>query len=147
LSRLAFWAYLGVILLLGAVVLGSFTRAYDAGMACGPHWPTCNGELIPSFNFLVALEYFHRVFAALGSLMLALAFTASIRIRRVDNGVFLWGLAAFSTLLAQVLLGMVVVKTGLEPRISAAHTILATATIALATGLTVKARALARGVA
>ena len=51
------------LLTLGLIVVGALVRAYDAGLAC-PDWPLCRGALVPAFDFEVAFEWGHRVFAA-----------------------------------------------------------------------------------
>lgn len=38
-------AFLGVVLALGVIVLGAFTRLVDAGLGC-PDWPTCYGHVM-----------------------------------------------------------------------------------------------------
>ena len=136
------FALASAITLYAAIVVGAFTKALGAGLACGTDWPTCKGEVFPSDigRVEVALEYFHRVLAGAGSLLLVAAFAGSLANRRLDNGVFAWSAAALTLLAAQVALGMVVVKTLLEPRLSAIHTALATATIAMVTGAALRAR-------
>ena len=58
------YGFAGLALLtLGLIVVGALVRAYDAGLAC-PDWPLCKGALVPGFDFKVAFEWGHRVFAA-----------------------------------------------------------------------------------
>jgi heme A synthase len=138
LNRIAFWAYIGVILLFATVTIGAFTRAYGAGMGCGPDWPTCNGEIVPisTFGFATALEYFHRVFAGLGFLAVLYASYLALKAGGRVKG---WAIATLVVLAAQVLLGALVVWYHLSPPLSAMHTTLAIVTVALATGMAVEA--------
>ena len=49
------------------LVFGASVRVHGAGLAC-PDWPLCFGEVIPTLNFEVGLEWGHRVLAGLISL-------------------------------------------------------------------------------
>ncbi len=135
-SRLVLWSYAGVILLLGTVILGSFTRAYGAGLACGPEWPTCSGEILPSLDFMVALEYFHRIFAALGFITVLYASYLALKHGGAPRK---WAIATVAALTFQVILGAIVVWYHLSPPLSALHTTTAIVTVALATGMAVSA--------
>ena len=134
-NRASIWAYAGVASLILAVAVGSFTRAYGAGLGCGPDWPTCKGEIVPSMDFATALEYFHRVFAGLGFIVVAYA---SYLAYRLGGKARVWALATILALTSQVLLGAVVVWYHLSPPLSALHTTLAIVTVALATGMAVE---------
>ncbi len=129
----------GVAILFIAVAVGSFTRAYGAGLGCGDEWPTCLGELVPEFyNYAVALEYFHRVFAGLGFILIVYAAFASLR--STDVGLRRLAVLTAAVLAVQVILGAIVVWEVLNPMYSALHNTVAILTMALATGLAVRAR-------
>jgi cytochrome c oxidase assembly protein subunit 15 len=49
------------------LVFGSTVRVHGAGLAC-PDWPLCFGEVVPTIDFKVGLEFGHRVVAGFVSL-------------------------------------------------------------------------------
>jgi heme o synthase len=51
---------------LAVIVWGAFVRASVSGDGCGSHWPTCNGEVIPTSGGIKTLvEFTHRVTSGL----------------------------------------------------------------------------------
>ena len=75
-------AWLTVVISLGTVILGSWTRINGAGMTC-PDWPLCRGEVVPSLADGTIWEWTHRLFAfSLGPLVLALLAAAWFQRRR-----------------------------------------------------------------
>ncbi|HLU52443.1 MAG TPA: COX15/CtaA family protein [Acidimicrobiia bacterium] len=66
LSRFA-WATLAFnvfVILVGAVV-----RATGSGAGCGPSWPTCHGQVIPTLSGDTAIEYTHRAVSGVALLL------------------------------------------------------------------------------
>src|SRR3989454_4633453 len=71
-------AILGVVFAYATIVLGGTVRGMGAGLAC-PDWPLCNGSAIPDLRDpAVAVEYAHRVAAALTSLSILLTMIVAI---------------------------------------------------------------------
>ena len=99
-------------------------------MACGPDWPTCNGYIIPPnlLNPFVLLEYSHRVSAMMAGVFTLSMTTYAWARHRGEKAIV--GLATLTLILliAQILVGMIVVKLHLEAISSATHLALATAT-------------------
>lgn len=140
-ARLAVAAAVAVYAL---VVLGGVVRITGAGMACGEDWPLCRGRFLPTPDLLTLLEYFHRLAAAAGSiLVLALPLYALLHRREPGfggrGGVLRPAGLAAGLLVAQVLLGAVVVRFSLPPAAVTIH--LATAMVILAALLHAAVRA------
>jgi heme a synthase len=65
------WTYLGYTVLV--IVWGALVRATGSGAGCGDHWPTCNGEWIPTHPALhTVIELTHRAMSG-GALVCAIA--------------------------------------------------------------------------
>lgn len=126
------------------IVLGAWVRITGSGMACGNHWPLCNGRLIPSLSDLPTLiEWSHRL----------AALTVSVLVLGLAGYAFFYGrtgmpgagarvrpaLLAALLLVAQVLLGAVTVWLELPPAVVTLH--LATALALLAALLITALRA------
>lgn len=102
------------------VVIGGTVRVTNSGEAC-PDWPTCNGRLVPSFNEHVIIEYSHRLFASLVSVLVVAAAIVAWRALRRDRTVVSLATAAVGVLIAQVLLGAATVKAELPASVVTAH--------------------------
>ena len=69
-----------VIVALGTVLLGSWTRINGAGMTC-PDWPLCHGMLIPSMADGTVWEWTHRLFAFCVAPLVVAMMVAAWRVR------------------------------------------------------------------
>jgi heme A synthase len=69
-----------VLVALGTVLLGSWTRINGAGMTC-PDWPLCRGMLIPSMADGTVWEWTHRVFAFCVAPLVVAVMVAAWRVR------------------------------------------------------------------
>ncbi|HEY2954247.1 MAG TPA: COX15/CtaA family protein [Candidatus Eisenbacteria bacterium] len=120
------------LLLFGLIVLGSVVRTTGSGLAC-PDWPLCQGRLLPPLQLNVLIEWFHRLFALLASVMLFA--TAGWVLGHRATRARLGGLAALALalLLVQVLLGALTVWKLLSPAVVSSH--LAVALLLFATTL------------
>lgn len=111
------------------VAVGALVRATNSGDAC-PDWPRCNGRWIPPVEYHQLIEYSHRLTASVVIVLIAaLAFLAW---RRRSSGPRVFRAAAIAMVLviAQALLGAVVVWSRLEALNVTAH--LATAMLLVA---------------
>ncbi|HTX57707.1 MAG TPA: COX15/CtaA family protein [Candidatus Acidoferrales bacterium] len=69
-----------VIVALGTVMLGSWTRINGAGMTC-PDWPLCHGMLVPSMADGTIWEWMHRLFAFCVAPLVVAVMIAAWRVR------------------------------------------------------------------
>lgn len=103
------------------IVLGGVVRITGSGMGCGPDWPLCNGQLVPTMDLPTFIEWVHRLVAAAVSI---LVFVVAARAwwpgRRLSPspGAAVFrrvAAAAVALLVLQVLLGAVTVWMELPP--------------------------------
>jgi heme A synthase len=97
------------------VAIGGLVRATKSGLGCGTDWPHCQGHLVPSMESrAVVIEFSHRATATVVVVLLGfLALDAFLEHRR--SPAILWpSVAAFGLVIAQAILGAVVVKMELE---------------------------------
>ena len=60
------YAWLCLAYLVGVILFGAWVRISGSGAGCGSHWPTCNGDLIPTDpNTKTIVEYTHRLTSGL----------------------------------------------------------------------------------
>jgi len=118
------------------IVIGGYVVFSGSGVACGSSgpdsWPLCSGQFIPSPsipNYAQALvEWTHRLFTlVVGLFVLGTTIVAWAQYRE-EKRILQFSTAGFLVLIGQILLGMVTVKTDLDPLVSTAH-------LAVASGL------------
>ena len=141
-------ALISLILAVGVVTLGSFTRLVDAGLGC-PDWPGCYGHLLwpdeadeivaanlafpdaPVIRGKTWPEMVHRYFAGtLGLLVLALAVFA-FKNRREENYPFRLPMIMLVLIIWQAMFGMWTVTLKLWPQIVTIHLLGGVATFTL----------------
>ncbi|OGF57170.1 MAG: hypothetical protein A2Z21_03175 [Candidatus Fraserbacteria bacterium RBG_16_55_9] len=113
------------------LLLGGIVTSTGSGLGCGPDWPLCHGQLIPSFSEpQVFIEWLHRLVAAfVGIFVLATAIVAWRQAHNLPSVSALAGIAVV-LLLTQVILGAITVRLELPKEVATAH--LATGTILFA---------------
>ncbi len=127
---LRFFSYGSVITTYALIVIGGFVAATNSGEAC-PDWPRCNGAIIPVLSGSVLIEFSHRLATVLASLFILGTLVVAWKNYRESKNVVLLSTLAFGLVFAQALLGMVVVKSDLQPVVVAAHLGLATGVFAV----------------
>jgi len=117
------------------IVIGGYVVFSGSGVACGSSgpdsWPLCNGQVIPTLSGPVLVEWTHRLFTlVVGLFVLGTTIVAWTRYRE-ERRVLQFSTASFLVLIGQVLLGMVTVKSDLNPLVSTAHLAVASALFAM----------------
>src|SRR5205823_15054210 len=101
-----------------------------AGLKC-PDWPLCKGSVVPNLaDPLVALEYAHRLAAAVTSLCLLLTFLVAVLWFRPQRGLVTLSFAALAILGTQVAIGALAIMSSLNWVVVTIHLALGTATFA-----------------
>ena len=139
-SRRYFWlAVIALVLALGVIMLGAYTRLSDAGLGC-PDWPGCYGKLVLPSNHsaltqaqqtfpnqpIVAAkawkEMVHRYFAGtLGIIILVLAVWGLMRKRENPRQSVLVPWLLVGVVIFQAMLGMWTVTMKLLPLVVMGH--------------------------
>jgi len=99
------------------ILLGGVVRITGSGMGCGDDWPMCNGQWFPPMDLATFIEWSHRLVAALVSVLVVSLAAWGLWRRRAARwtGRARYGLAAFTLLVIQVLLGAITVWLELPP--------------------------------
>ena len=118
LTRFALWALATI------VVTGAAVRLTGSGLGC-EDWPTCSDDrFVADLEYHALVEFVNRLFTGVVALAVIAAVLGSWKRqpRRRDLTVLSLGLVA--GVLAQVVLGALLVKTGLDPRFTMGHFLL-----------------------
>lgn len=129
------------------VVIGGVVRVSESGLGCGPAgsgisgWPLCEGSVLPGTDPQTAIEYTHRVVAALvGFLLVAIVWQAARRLR-ARRGILRASVAGLVLVVLQAGLGGLTVEHGLDTALVAAHLGAAMLLLALLIGISLATRA------
>jgi heme A synthase len=125
-NRFGVLAISTITVVYGLIVFGGIVRITDSGMGCGPDWPLCNGEVIPSvWTTETTLEYLHRVIALVVIILTAALLIAGWRKRHEHSGFRLIPLIAVAFVAIQSGLGAITVLLDLHAEVTTAHHALA----------------------
>ena len=120
---------LGLIVAFIQISLGGFVRVTDSGMACGDDRPLCDGQLVPTFNYEVVLEYAHRVSGAVLIVLILIIFIYAWRLHRNDPWIFRSATAALVFVIAGAGFGAATVFSELGWGFRLIHLVIAEAVI------------------
>ncbi len=123
-KKLLFLALATTLFTFLLIGLGNVVTRTQSGLGCGDHWPTCNGAWIPDLtNMYVAIEFFHRILAALvGFFILILTFWCwSIDNPRYARSIRNLSILAVILLAVQIVLGGLTVRYHLPPALVVFH--------------------------
>lgn len=134
---ITFWTRFALIWLMVITVTGAGVRLTGSGLGC-LDWPNCTAnEQLDAPSFHSAIEFGNRVISGLAILPLIAAAIIARRERRDTYGVIAALVAGF---IGQVVLGMLVTRTELDPRVVLGHFLLSIVLIFLAVLLDVRVR-------
>ncbi|WP_235036643.1 heme A synthase [Actinomadura sp. K4S16] len=137
-------ALLGVIGNVVIVVSGGAVRVTKSGLGC-PDWPRCSGDsLVPTHNpehhvLNMSIEFGNRLitFVVLG--VGVLVFVAALRLRPRRRSLVWWALAQPMSVVAQAVIGGVVVLTKLHPAAVSLHFLVSPALLVFCVALWIRA--------
>lgn len=126
------FAVLAAIFAYATIVLGGTVRGMGAGLAC-PDWPLCNNSIIPNLGDpLIAVEYAHRLVAALTAVFVLLTMVVAFLWFRSEMRLVTLSFIAFAVLVAQIAFGALTITSSLDWVVVTIHLALGTATLAFA---------------
>jgi heme A synthase len=108
-----------------AILLGGNVMASDSGLAC-PDWPTCHNSFAPPLVGATGIEWAHRLGALTLTIVIVLLLGAAWLYERGRPVLRRLAVAASAIVVAQAVLGGVVVVSGLAIAIVLLHFALAT---------------------
>ncbi len=109
--------------------VGGLVRGTDSGLGCST-WPECHpGRLFPTGNVHSLIEFSHRFMVFVVTILIGLTALVAVR-SRAGRMTLVPALAAIPLVLAQAVLGAIVVKTDLDPWWVTAHFAFALALVA-----------------
>lgn len=100
------------------LVWGNAVAGLKAGLGC-PDWPLCHGRVVPPFRWDIYMEFGHRVIAAAATV--SLAALAHFRFRSYKGLARAVPVAAMGIIAAEIVLGGLVVLTGLPVQLTTVH--------------------------
>ncbi|MEM9467991.1 MAG: COX15/CtaA family protein [Actinomycetota bacterium] len=135
LARGALWS-LTVIVVSGAAV-----RLTGSGLGCSD-WPNCEeDQFVASLEFHALIEFGNRLFTGVVTVAVVLAVLGSLRRAPRYPALLWWSWGLVAGVIAQILLGAVLVLTHLDPRFTMGHFLLSMVLLWNAAVLVEKAKA------
>lgn len=120
-KRLSFWV---AIITFGLIMFGGYVASSQSGLGCGPEWPLCNGEVIPTLQGETLIEFAHRVIGAILGVLSIILF-AKVKRAKMSKAVNTAANWMVALLIFQVLLGAIIVWFHLPTFIIAGHLLIA----------------------
>jgi heme a synthase len=117
-------AFITILLTYGLIVFGGYVASSESGMGCGPEWPLCNGEVLPTLKGDTLIEFTHRVIGAF-LVLTSVLLLAKIIQKKLPPKIRVVGYWMMGLLVVQVLFGAIVVILDLPAIIVSTHLIIA----------------------
>ncbi len=98
------WGVLGWNLLV--ILWGAYVRATGSGAGCGSHWPSCNGEVIPTPQRIqTVIEFTHRMMSGVALILVLILLIWGLRAYPKGSPVRLGVVGSAGFILLEALLG------------------------------------------
>ena len=91
---------------------GAWVRLSFSGDGCGESWPLCEGEIFPE-NITAFIEWIHRLSSGLSFIFVLILLIIAFKIYPKKHGVRWFSLAGFILIFIEVLIGAILVLSGL----------------------------------
>ncbi|MEU8799916.1 COX15/CtaA family protein [Spirillospora sp. NPDC048819] len=137
-------ALLGVVGNIVIVVSGGAVRVTKSGLGC-PDWPRCSGDsLVPTHNpehhvLNMSIEFGNRLITFVVLAAGLLVFIAALRLRPRRGELVWWALAQPMSVVAQAVIGGIVVLTELHPAAVSLHFLVSPALLVFCVALWIRA--------
>lgn len=122
-------ALVSTIFSFALVVWGAIVRINGAGMTC-PDWPRCRGVWFPALDPKVVYEYYHRVGAAVLTVIVVATFIAAVLARKDAPAALRAAWVSLGLIVAQVVAGAVTIFLQNDAPSVAVHLVIGFATFA-----------------
>jgi len=143
-SRFVWVARFALVMLVAIVITGSIVRLTGSGLGC-VDWPQCNEErFVDVSSGHAAIEQVNRLFTGLVALSVILALGTSLLLRPRSKRLVVLSVGLVLGVLAQVVIGGIVVLTGLHPSSNMIHFLVSVVLVALSRLLLNEAKLIAR---
>lgn len=117
------------------IVTGAAVRLTGSGLGC-TQWPTCNdGNIVAPLEYHPMIEFLNRLVTGAVSIAVIVAVCGSLLRRPRRSDLTRWSLALVAGVVAQIVIGGIVVKSGLEYSLVALHFLVSMVLVAAATVL------------
>ena len=134
LTRFALWALAAI------VVTGATVRLTGSGLGCDD-WPTCSEDrFVADLEYHALVEFVNRLFTGVVAIAVIAAVLGSWKRRPRRSDLTALSLGLVAGVLAQVVLGALLVKTELDPRFTMGHFLLSMVLLQNAAVLDARAR-------
>ncbi|MGH3244253.1 MAG: COX15/CtaA family protein, partial [Spirillospora sp.] len=143
-ASLRLLALLGVLGNVVIVVSGGAVRVTKSGLGC-PDWPRCSGDsLVPTSDsehhvLNMSIEFGNRMITFVVLAVGALVFVAALRLRPRRRSLVWWALAQPMSVVAQAVIGGIVVLTELHPAAVSLHFLVSPALLVFCVALWIRA--------
>lgn len=124
-------SYLSAIAVYALIIIGGYVSSSGSGLAC-PDWPLCHGQIIPPLSLPVLIEYTHRLWTLVVTVLVVSTMLLAWKTQRRKPTIAAFSTLTFTLLVVQIMLGAFTVHSALQPTVVTAHLGLATGVFASA---------------